>query len=443
MKRIIILAYHGTGHFNACFGLAKALQAEHEVWFAGMEFFQKYVEAQGFYYYPLQTLPFGLGFETWVNKTAKSKHLYLHTLRDRWTNRLYKQRAAELAELLHALSPDIILIDSLQSTDLIILSPLLPANVKTAFFNVMPSNVLQPGLPPINSLALPGDVQGIRKGTRDFKRKKMRKKWSQRINYFGMDDSRLIKRMIHQNNLSPQSISPLLTTLGIVFNHIPEYIITPREFEFPEATPLPFQQHIGFLPNHTRHETADNHYRQRETLLKERKQQNHKIIYGSFGTVQAKDLGPVGRFIKELILAIQDTDYELILSLPAGYTTDAHMPANVHCFKKVPQLRVLTLADVFITHGGINSIKESVYAGVPMLVYPLDPNFDQYSNSSRIVYHHLGLRGDLMHDTKEDILNKLKELHTNDMYRNNIATLREKDSAYTVKGFINKLLTNG
>jgi MGT family glycosyltransferase len=37
----------------------------------------------------------------------------------------------------------------------------------------------------------------------------------------------------------------------------------------------------------------------------------------------------------------------------------------------VPQLEILQQADIFITHGGMNSSSEGLYFGVPLLVIPV------------------------------------------------------------------------
>jgi UDP:flavonoid glycosyltransferase YjiC (YdhE family) len=56
-----------------------------------------------------------------------------------------------------------------------------------------------------------------------------------------------------------------------------------------------------------------------------------------------------------------------------------------------PQLQILERADVFVTHGGLGSVRESVTSGVPMLVIPL--THDQPGNGARIRYHGLGVVG--------------------------------------------------
>ena len=39
-------------------------------------------------------------------------------------------------------------------------------------------------------------------------------------------------------------------------------------------------------------------------------------------------------------------------------------------YARVPQLTVLRRASLFVTHGGMNSVNEALYYGVPMIVIP-------------------------------------------------------------------------
>jgi UDP:flavonoid glycosyltransferase YjiC (YdhE family) len=53
---------------------------------------------------------------------------------------------------------------------------------------------------------------------------------------------------------------------------------------------------------------------------------------------------------------------------PARFGT---VPANVRLEPYVPQAMLLPRCDLFITHGGFNSVKESLISGVPMVVIPI------------------------------------------------------------------------
>ncbi|WP_081899929.1 glycosyltransferase [Allokutzneria albata] len=66
------------------------------------------------------------------------------------------------------------------------------------------------------------------------------------------------------------------------------------------------------------------------------------------------------------------------------------IPPNVHLVEHVPQPLVLECADLFLTHGGYNGIREALRSGVPMVVQPAFG--DQPSNADRTVELGLGLR---------------------------------------------------
>jgi MGT family glycosyltransferase len=55
----------------------------------------------------------------------------------------------------------------------------------------------------------------------------------------------------------------------------------------------------------------------------------------------------------------------------------------------VPQLQVLQRADVFITHGGMNSVHEGLYYGVPLILIP--HQFEQLFNARCVAARGAGL----------------------------------------------------
>lgn len=46
------------------------------------------------------------------------------------------------------------------------------------------------------------------------------------------------------------------------------------------------------------------------------------------------------------------------------------IPNNFKVYNTVNQIEVLQNTDVFITHCGMNSVNESLYYGVPMVLFP-------------------------------------------------------------------------
>lgn len=129
-------------------------------------------------------------------------------------------------------------------------------------------------------------------------------------------------------------------------------------------------------------------------------QMKNPIIYIAFGTM-IKDI----KFLKKCIRAFGNKDYTVIISTgnvfdkeKLGSTSD-----NIHIYSFVPQCSVLEKASLFISHGGQNSVNESIYSGTPLLVLP--HGFDCASNADRVENLKLGKR--IYSNISEDELYKI------------------------------------
>ncbi|MEU2431453.1 macrolide family glycosyltransferase [Streptomyces sp. NPDC007861] len=91
------------------------------------------------------------------------------------------------------------------------------------------------------------------------------------------------------------------------------------------------------------------------------------VLYASLGTV----FSAVPRLLRAFATALAPLGGTVVVS--TGQTDPAALgplPANVLARRFVPQPEVLARAALFVTHGGMNSVNEAMYAGVPMLVVP-------------------------------------------------------------------------
>ncbi|KIL75830.1 macrolide family glycosyltransferase [Bacillus badius] len=97
-------------------------------------------------------------------------------------------------------------------------------------------------------------------------------------------------------------------------------------------------------------------------------EKDRKAVYISLGTV----LNQNQDFYQSCIEAFAKTDYDIVMSV--GEKTEissfGNIPENFTVKNSVDQISVLQTADVFITHCGMNSVNESLYFGVPMVLFP-------------------------------------------------------------------------
>ncbi|KOV52786.1 oleandomycin glycosyltransferase [Streptomyces sp. AS58] len=110
------------------------------------------------------------------------------------------------------------------------------------------------------------------------------------------------------------------------------------------------------------------------------------VLYASLGTV----FNASPRLLRGFATALAPLGGTVVLS--TGQTDpDAlgPLPANVLARRFVPQPEVLARAAMFVTHGGMNSVNEALYAGVPVLVIP--QGADQPAVARRVVELGAGL----------------------------------------------------
>lgn len=117
------------------------------------------------------------------------------------------------------------------------------------------------------------------------------------------------------------------------------------------------------------------------------KKKTRPLVYISMGTV----MNDKRDFYLKCIAALKNENADVILS--CGNAIDPKsfgaLPDNVQIFSYVDQLNVLSGADVFITHCGMNSVSESLYMAVPMVLYP--QTGEQKAVAKRVREIHAGI----------------------------------------------------
>lgn len=110
------------------------------------------------------------------------------------------------------------------------------------------------------------------------------------------------------------------------------------------------------------------------------------VLYASLGTV----FNAEPQLLRSFATALAPLGGTVIVSTGQS-DPDAlgPLPANVLPYRFVPQPEVLARAALFVTHGGMNSVNEALYAGVPLLVVP--QGADQPMVARRVVELGAGL----------------------------------------------------
>jgi zeaxanthin glucosyltransferase len=440
--RVVFMPYHGFGHYNPCLKIAHAFRKDHEVYFAGHAFFKQHILDQGFKFYSLQTVPFGMGFEYWANTTAKKKNPYWASVKDRWSDTLYYLREAELKKMLEALNPEYLLIDPWQSTDFVALYPSLKGSeVKTAFFHATLPTSVEKNIPPMSILFSNDSETEIAKTHRAFSLNRLKKEIVEKIKFFGADQDFMIRRRIKKNHLPEELVSSKKTFLGQPVFNMPEFICAPAEFNFASEERNVFQHYIGFQPYLERRQTPDEKFLAVVDSIDAIKKEYQYFFFCSFGTVAHVNLLSIRKFLDKLIAISGRLKAICLIAINSKELVSTYKEQfeNVFVCETVPQLQVLSYTDIFITHGGMNSVKEGIYAEVPMLVYPVITNTDLNGNASRISFYGLGLDGQLDKDTEADVERKITELLSDQQYRQNIIALKETDMKYTIDNAIEEI----
>ncbi|MGE0504239.1 MAG: glycosyltransferase [Solirubrobacterales bacterium] len=111
------------------------------------------------------------------------------------------------------------------------------------------------------------------------------------------------------------------------------------------------------------------------------------LIYLSMGSLGSADV----ELMRKLIAELADRPYRVIVS-KGPQAREIELAANMAGAEFLPQTSILPKIDLVITHGGNNTVTESLHFGKPMVVLPIF--WDQHDNAQRIEETGFGVRLD-------------------------------------------------
>ncbi|QJC88206.1 glycosyltransferase [Bacillus inaquosorum] len=135
---------------------------------------------------------------------------------------------------------------------------------------------------------------------------------------------------------------------------------------------------IVFMPKsfQIQHETFDDRFCFVGPSLGKRTEQESLLIEKDDRPLMLISLGTAfnawPEFYKMCLEAFRNSSWQVIMSVGKSIDPESlgDIPAHFTIRQSVPQLEVLEKADLFISHGGMNSTMEAMNAGVPLVVIP-------------------------------------------------------------------------
>lgn len=143
------------------------------------------------------------------------------------------------------------------------------------------------------------------------------------------------------------------------------------------------------------------------------------LVYISMGTVN-NDMMP---FYKSCVRALADTPYQVVMSVGNLVPPEAFgiLPDHISIFSHVDQIAVLQQADVFVSHCGMNSVSESLWFGVPLVMLP--QTSEQKGVAQRVCEFNAGIKLGSMDAAA--VLNCVNTILADDTYRKNAAVISQ------------------
>lgn len=140
------------------------------------------------------------------------------------------------------------------------------------------------------------------------------------------------------------------------------------------------------------------------------KDKDRPLVYISMGTV----INDRPDFYAKCIEALKNENLDVIIS--CGNALDVsvlgELPENIKVYPYVDQLDILSKADAFITHCGMNSVSESLYMATPMVLYPQTGEQQAVARRAK----EIGAGVMLANDSVDEIRSAVLEILNNDSY---------------------------
>jgi MGT family glycosyltransferase len=147
-----------------------------------------------------------------------------------------------------------------------------------------------------------------------------------------------------------------------------------------------------------------------------------KHVLISLGTLRNQE----PEFYRLCLAGLGGAEWQVFMSIGSSVDPAAlgPMPGNCIVRPRLPQTALLPHMDLFISHGGLNSVMESLYDGVPLVVLPL--TLEQRLTAVRVAQLRLGTQDDLHAMTREKLVDLARQVIDDTEIRHAIAVMQQR-----------------
>lgn len=428
MATIAFFAYLHRGNLNATLKLADDLkQGGHRVVYIGLQDSESYIRSNDFDYisvYPtyfpkgyydeytrLDGLPVGIERLKALRKTVAHFNRFFH--------HLVSGGDEEFLSILRRLQPDLFIFpvdDALTEWPALMA---YAAGVKSIYISSALRPCEESGIPPIHTPIIPtrSPVSALRVSLAWKKDRCARFVLSKFLGFFGLNlDFDSFARQLAAKYKYRWKIHEGAYKTNTTIK-LPELVPCPPEFDFPGAE-IPGRYYV---------EPSIHLRRSQPEFPWARLDPKRPLIYCALGTLYWFQKNRYKHFFQTLLDASRvKTDRQWVLSIGDILSVEEFgiVPENVILVNQAPQLKLLERATVMITHGGMNTIKECIYWGVPMISFQLGA--ESPGNTARVVYHGLGIQGDLRRLDVDYLRDLIEAVERSAYIRSQMKIMQEK-----------------
>jgi zeaxanthin glucosyltransferase len=407
-RKILIIMLPELGAFNASFMLARRLRERgYKPVYVGPRQFEKRIADQGFDYIIVETARLS-GGQTEPLKWVQRWHQQLGEYRADCD--CYKRALHEIENIIDANKPKLALLDPIMWS---FSPPLLKKGVPILGLNTTLAGTFDVGIAPVFSGIMPESNN----------------------TYLGHTQRLIawIKVMTKNYARAGITVVKLIAVFGpfkyrrwqarsLVRNYggklrwgeygrrlvVPELVMAPRELDLPRVSSRINRIYIGACVDPQRREPPFDWGK----IIK-----GKPLIYCSLGTYS--HFYPHSKKLFTAVIEALKPNIGWQAIVQVGDVAEPQefisLPDHLRVVKTAPQLNILAHANVFITHGGFSSVRESIYFGTPMIVCPCW--LDQQGNAARVVYHRLGVKADISRVDEAKIRGLLERVQDREISR--------------------------